>query len=59
MEAVDAGTVKLVGTDKTKIVQNIETLLDDNEAYAKMSCAQNPYGDGKATSRIIEFLSLK
>lgn len=53
-EAVDAGTVKLVGTDTDKIVSEVCTLLDDKEAYAAMGYAHNPYGDGKATGRIIE-----
>lgn len=53
-EAVDAGTVKLVGTDTDKIVSEVCTLLDDKEAYAAMGYAHNPYGDGRATGRIIE-----
>ena len=53
-EAVDAGTVKLVGTDTDKIVSEVCALLDDKEAYAAMGYAHNPYGDGKATGRIIE-----
>jgi len=52
-EAVDAGTVILVGTDEEKIVKNCETLLDDAGSYAAMSRAHNPYGDGKAAARIV------
>ncbi|WP_434289840.1 non-hydrolyzing UDP-N-acetylglucosamine 2-epimerase [Celeribacter sp. SCSIO 80788] len=52
-EAVDAGTVKLVGTDKEKIVSEVSRLLDDTAAYAEMSHAHNPYGDGKASQRIV------
>lgn len=51
-EAVDAGTVKLVGTDANLIVQETNLLLDDDSAYAAMSRAHNPYGDGKASERI-------
>ena len=53
-EAVIAGTVKLVGADKTKIIQNVSLLLDDQDEYHKMSFAHNPYGDGQASQRIIE-----
>ena len=56
-EAVEAGTVKLVGTDSALIVNEIQTLLDDESAYAEMSRAHNPYGDGKACRRVIDFLS--
>ncbi len=52
-EAVDAGTVKLVGTDIGAIVMQSERLLDDKDAYASMSRAHNPYGDGKAAPRIV------
>lgn len=51
-EAVDAGTVKLVGTDSELIFGEVSSLLDDQEAYEAMSRAHNPYGDGKASSRI-------
>ena len=51
-EAVDAGTVKLVGTDPDLIVRETEKLLDDQAAYEKMSRAHNPYGDGQAAKRI-------
>ena len=55
-EAVDAGTVKLVGTNYLKIVDTSTTLLTDREAYNMMSNAVNPYGDGKACMRIVESL---
>ncbi|MBQ9280210.1 MAG: UDP-N-acetylglucosamine 2-epimerase (non-hydrolyzing) [Clostridia bacterium] len=53
-EAVVAGTVKIVGTDKKKIVEETTKLLKDEEAYKKMSKAANPYGDGKACERIVD-----
>lgn len=60
-EAVDAGTVKLVGTDRELIYGEVSNLLDDQEAYQSMSLAHNPYGDGLASARIrdaiIEFFS--
>lgn len=52
-EAVEAGTVKLVGTNARLIVEEANHLLDDEEAYVTMSRAHNPYGDGKASGRII------
>lgn len=55
-EALDAGTVKLVGTDYNKIVDEVSQLLEDEEAYNKMSKAVNPYGDGSACERIIDFM---
>jgi UDP-N-acetylglucosamine 2-epimerase (non-hydrolysing) len=55
-EAVEAGTVRLVGTDVDNIVNNVALLLNDETEYAKMSFAHNPYGDGKASSRIIHAL---
>ncbi|MCG9697117.1 UDP-N-acetylglucosamine 2-epimerase (non-hydrolyzing) [Shewanella sp. Isolate11] len=55
-EAVEAGTVKLVGTDVKQIVFNLNDLLSDTDAYQKMSYAHNPYGDGKACQRILEEL---
>lgn len=55
-EALAAGTVKLVGTDYDKIVNSVSTLLDSEEAYAAMSQAVNPYGDGKACARIVNHL---
>jgi UDP-N-acetylglucosamine 2-epimerase (non-hydrolysing) len=62
-EAVDAGTVRLVGTDADLIVREVSSLLDDQKAYEAMSRAHNPYGDGLSSSRIrdaiIEFSKLK
>lgn len=55
-EALDAGTVKLVGTDYDKIVNEVSILLDDEKAYEKMSKAVNPYGDGLACGRIVKAL---
>ena len=55
-EAVDAGTVKLVGTDYNKIVNEVSMLLDDSTYYDAMSHAVNPYGDGLTCSRIVEIL---
>lgn len=59
-EAMEAGTVKLVGTDYNAIVDNVSLLLDDEIAYNSMSKAVNPYGDGLACKRIVEhIISLK
>lgn len=55
-EAVAAGTVKLVGTDVGKIVSGLSVLLNDIDAYAEMSFAHNPYGDGQACKRILNEL---
>lgn len=55
-EAVKAGTVRLVGTDMNRIVTEAVRLLDDPQAYATMSRAHNPYGDGHATDRIVREL---
>jgi len=55
-EAIAAGTVKLVGTNKKTIEDNVSKLLIDNNFYLSMSKSQNPYGDGKASERIVEFL---
>lgn len=56
-EALASGTVHLVGTDYDKIMMEVSTLLDDEEAYCKMSQAVNPYGDGRACSRIVRILN--
>ena len=58
-EALKSGTVHLVGTDYNKIMNEVSTLLDDVEAYAKMSQAVNPYGDGHACNRIVDALAEK
>lgn len=55
-EAVDAGTVKLVGTDIKRIIKETSELLDNQSAYDSMAKAHNPYGDGKACERIINFM---
>jgi UDP-N-acetylglucosamine 2-epimerase (non-hydrolysing) len=55
-EALDAGTVKLVGTEPEKIIKEAQKLLDDKNEYKRMSQAHNPYGNGKACQRIIEFI---
>lgn len=55
-EAVEAGTVILVGTDEEKIVKETLTLLNDKSTYDKMSQLHNPYGDGKASERILNFI---
>ncbi|KAB8312681.1 UDP-N-acetylglucosamine 2-epimerase (non-hydrolyzing) [Erwinia endophytica] len=55
-EAVEAGTVRLVGTDVEKIVNEVARLLTDDEAYQSMSRAHNPYGDGLACQRIVQAL---
>ena len=56
-EAIDAGTVKLVGTDSDALISNISALLDDKDLYQSMSLAHNPYGDGKAAARIVDILA--
>ena len=58
-EALDSGTVHLVGTDYDKIVKEVSTLLDDAAAYEAMSKAVNPYGDGQACRRIADTLAGK
>lgn len=55
-EALEAGTVKLVGTDYDKIINEVSELLDNEESYNKMSKAVNPYGDGSACKRIVDFM---
>ncbi|MCB6992796.1 UDP-N-acetylglucosamine 2-epimerase (non-hydrolyzing) [bacterium 210820-DFI.6.37] len=55
-EGVEAGTLRLVGTDEENIYRNFKELLEDDEAYAKMSYACNPYGDGHACKRIADVL---
>ena len=55
-EAVEAGTVRLVGTDTDTIVEQVNLLLDDEAVYRQMSETHNPYGDGEACRRIVDFL---
>ena len=55
-EAVEAGTVKLVGTDEERIVAEAARLLDDPAEYTRMTRVHNPYGDGHACERIAELL---
>jgi len=56
-EALDSGTVHLVGTNHDLIVSEVSTLIDDTVAYKKMSTAVNPYGDGKTCKRIVDFIN--
>ena len=56
-EGVWAGTVKLVGTDRDRIVREVRNLLEDQDNYQCMAHQQNPYGDGGASQRIREILS--
>jgi UDP-N-acetylglucosamine 2-epimerase (non-hydrolysing) len=53
-EAVAAGTVKLIGTDRERVYQEAKTLLEDSQEYGRMAESVNPYGDGKASARIIQ-----
>lgn len=55
-EAIEAGTVRLVGTDIKQIENNVQELLDDQNSYEKMSFAHNPYGDGRACNRIVDVI---
>ena len=55
-EAVDAGTVKLVGTSEQSIILNVEKLLNDDDFYSSMSNSKNPYGDGSASTQILRAL---
>lgn len=55
-EAVEAGTVRLVGTNVDTIISEVQNLLDNDKKYKEMSRAHNPYGDGSACRRIIQFL---
>ena len=55
-EGVEAGTLMLVGTETSHIVQNAKRLLENESEYAKMAKASNPYGDGHAAERIVEAL---
>jgi UDP-N-acetylglucosamine 2-epimerase (non-hydrolysing) len=53
-EAVEAGTVKLIGTDRDRVYQEAKDLLTDKTAYSRMAESCNPYGDGQAAKRIIQ-----
>jgi UDP-N-acetylglucosamine 2-epimerase (non-hydrolysing) len=55
-EAIEAGTVRLIGTDSQRIVEEVSRLLYDNDAWQAMSHAHNPYGDGQACGRILHAL---
>ncbi|NLZ99572.1 MAG: UDP-N-acetyl glucosamine 2-epimerase, partial [Clostridiaceae bacterium] len=55
-EGIEAGTLKLVGTNEERIYEQFKLLLEDQEAYDKMSEASNPYGDGFASQRIADLL---
>ena len=55
-EAIEAGTAKLVGTDKQQIIEVAQKLLSDRSAYLEMATRANPYGDGKSAGRIIDIL---
>ena len=55
-EGVEAGTLKIVGTDRRRIVKEASLLLDDQVAYKKMAAIANPYGDGRAGQRIVELI---
>lgn len=55
-EALEYGTVKLVGTNRNKIAENVQELIDNKNAYLGMSAATNPYGDGTASAKILEIL---
>jgi UDP-N-acetylglucosamine 2-epimerase (non-hydrolysing) len=55
-EGIEAGALKLVGTDAPRIVREANRLLDDPAAYAKMAKAANPFGDGHAAEKIVQAL---
>ncbi len=55
-EGVEAGTLRLVGTNEEQIYSNFRQLLDNNSEYEKMSNASNPYGDGTASIKIVKIL---
>ncbi len=55
-EAVEAGVAKLVGTARESIINAVEKLLEDSEEYSKMTSSSNPFGDGKASERIVNIL---
>ena len=55
-EAIEAGTARLVGTDQAEIIAWTEKLLENEETYASMATAENPFGDGRAAERIVDAL---
>jgi UDP-N-acetylglucosamine 2-epimerase (non-hydrolysing) len=55
-EGVEAGTAKVVGTEKRRIIEETMRLLEDSEEYERMARAENPYGDGRASKRIVKAL---
>ena len=55
-EAVSCGAAQIVGTDPERIIDEVENLLDDHDAHSVMAQAKNPYGDGKASERIVDVL---
>ena len=55
-EGVDTGAIKLVGTNKRIIIENVSSLIDDHIEYQKMANAKNPYGDGTASTKIAKYL---
>jgi len=55
-EAVEAGTVKIIGTDTRKIVEETTILLENKNEYGRMAKALNPYGDGRASERIVQII---
>jgi len=56
VEGIEAGTAKLVGTNRRKIVSETFNLLESSEEYSKMACAVNPYGDGTASQKILSII---
>ena len=58
-EAIEAGTARLVGTKRERIVEETERLLKNNEHYQHMASVQSPFGDGRAAERIVEILRQK
>jgi UDP-N-acetylglucosamine 2-epimerase (non-hydrolysing) len=58
-EAMEAGTVRLVGANRANIVNSVTELLEDQSRYRRMAEAMNPYGDGRASERIVAFLREK
>lgn len=57
IEGIEAGTAKLVGTEKEKIISNLSILLENEEEYDKMAKAINPYGDGRSSQKIKKIMS--